>query len=113
MSDSHRFASGLVELEQAEEVVRELHAGCCQPLRSPRMEALSDTLRRARRALGELDGDTDAASEVIAILEEAGAQLGFLQVACCSPARIGLYTNALDRLGKTQRLITRTLGLDH
>ncbi len=44
MGDNHRFAAGVAELGKAEDVVRELHAGCCQPLRSPRMEALSDTL---------------------------------------------------------------------
>lgn len=113
MGDNHRFAAGVAELGKAEDVVRELHAGCCQPLRSPRMEALSDTLGRARRALGDLDGDRDAAVEVIAFLEDAGAQLGYLQVACCSPVRTKLYTNALESLGKTQRLIKGTLDLEH
>lgn len=77
------------------------------------MEALSATLRRAHEALAELDEDTDAGGRVVALLEDAGAQLGYLQVACCSPARIKLYTEALEGLGKTQRLISRTLDLDH
>lgn len=113
MPESDRFAPGLAELERAGEVVDELHAACCEPLRSPRMEALSATLRTAHAALSELDGDTDAAGRVVALLEDAGSQLGYLQVACCAPARIKLYTEALERLGKTQRLVKRTLDFDH
>jgi hypothetical protein len=112
-ADAHQFAAGLAQLAQAEEVVRELHEGCCQPLRSPRMEALSLTIRSARQALAELDGDERAASAVIDLLEDAGAQLGHLQVACCTPARTTLYTRALECLGTTQRLIKRTFDLDH
>lgn len=113
MGEIHSFAAGVAELERAEDVVRELHADCCQPLRSPRMETLSDTLGKARRALGDLNGDRDGAGEVIAFLEDAGAQLGYLQVACCTPVRTKLYTSALESLGKTQRLIKRVLDLDH
>jgi hypothetical protein len=36
------------ELDEALGVARDLHAGCCQPLRSPRMERLQTTLTRAR-----------------------------------------------------------------
>lgn len=39
--------------------------------------------------------------------------IGYLQVACCSPTRTKLYTNALEHLGKTQRLTKRALDLDH
>jgi hypothetical protein len=113
MVENERFAASLAELERAAEVVAELHAGCCEPLRSPRMETLVATLRRAFGSLGELDDDSDAAGRVVALLEDAGAQLGYLQVACCTPARTKLYGEALDRLGKTQRLIKRTLDLDH
>lgn len=113
MPENDPLASGLDELERAQEVVDELHAGCCQPLRSPRMETLSATLQTARAALGELDGDPATGSRVVALLEDAGAQLGYLQVACCTPARTKLYTEALERLGKTQRLIKRTFDLEH
>ena len=113
MRDSHRFVAGIDELKRAEEIVRELHAGCCEPLRSPRMEALSETIKTARMALVELEDDRDSAAVTIGLLEDAGAQLGHLQVACCSPAGTKLYASALASLGRTQRLIKSTLDLEH
>ncbi len=77
------------------------------------MDNLEDTLRQAHVALAKLDGEPGSAKRVIEILEDAGGQLGYLQVACCSPARIRLYTEALGRLGTVQRLITRTHDLEH
>jgi hypothetical protein len=112
MSEEHRFDAGLAELRRAREIADELHAGCCQPLRSPRMERLSDTLDTAYSEMAQLN-DEPAASSVVALLEDAGAQLGSLQVACCSPARNKLYTEALEHLSKTQRLIKRTFDLEH
>ena len=112
MSEQSRFATGLAELQRAQEIAEELHAGCCQPLRSPRMEKLSDTLERAHSELAQLH-DEPAAPSLVLLLEDAGAQLGSLQVACCSPARNKLYTEALEHLSKTQRLIKRTFDLEH
>lgn len=77
------------------------------------MEALSATLRKAHEGLADLDGEIEAGGHVVGLLEDAGAQLGYLQVACCSPARVKLYTEALERLGRIQRLISRVLDLEH
>lgn len=107
-----RFADAQSALDAADEAVRELHEGCCQPLRSPRMEALAETLASARRRLDEAD-DPVSAEAVITVLEDAGGQLGFLQVACCTPARTRLYTETLENLARVQRLLTREHGLDH
>jgi hypothetical protein len=112
MSEELRFAAGLTELQRAQDIADELHAGCCQPLRSPRMEKLANTLETAYSELAQLENEP-AAPSVVALLEDAGAQLGSLQVACCSPARNKLYTEALEHLSKTQRLIMRTFDLEH
>jgi hypothetical protein len=111
--DSSQLTSGLDALRRAEALVAELHEGCCQPLRSPRMEKLASTVREAQAALAGLSHDPDRAPDVVAMLEDAGSQLGYLQVACCTPARLELYTEALNCLARTQRLITRSLDLDH
>lgn len=108
-----QFAAGIAELQRARELADELHAGCCQPLRSPRMEALSATLQTAHAALSELERDPAGAEHVVTLLEDAGAQLGYLQVACCTPARTKLYSESLRCLGRTQRLIKRSLDIEH
>lgn len=105
--------TALVALDAADATVGELHAECCQPLRSPRMEALAGTLGRARVALGEVGTDEERAVEVIALLEDAGAQLGHLQVACCTPSRMKLYADTLASLSRIQRVLTREFALDH
>lgn len=76
------------------------------------MEALAETLTDAR---GRLDRVTDreSAEAVIGVLEEAGGQLGFLQVACCAPSRTPLYTETLENLAGVRRLLTRTYRLEH
>lgn len=74
-------------------------------------EALSNTLLAAYTALDQLEGDNANAQSVVDLLEDAGSQLGHLQVACCSPARTKLYSESLERLGRTQRLIKRTLEI--
>jgi hypothetical protein len=107
-----RFAAAYASLDAADEAVRELHEGCCQPLRSPRMVALADTLTTARRRLDDAT-DPESAEAVIAVLEDAGGQLGFLQVACCAPDRTRLYSETLDHLAKVQRILTRTFRLAH
>jgi hypothetical protein len=107
-----RFAPAYASLDAADEAVRELHEGCCQPLRSPRMEALAGTLTDARGRLDEVT-DSESAEAVITVLEDAGAQLGFLQVACCAPDRTRLYSETLDNLAKVQRVLTRSFRLDH
>ncbi|CAN5869263.1 hypothetical protein BH23ACT4_BH23ACT4_16330 [soil metagenome] len=113
MPENHQLALGLDELRKTEALVDDLHSGCCEPLRSPRMESLAATLRSAQSELGELDRKPDAAGRVVPLLEEAGAQLGYLQVACCSPTRTKLYTEALERLNRTQRLVKRTHDMEH
>ena len=113
MSEQALVEAGLAELQEARDLADELHAGCCDPGRSPRMETLTKTLETAHTAISEIEGDRAAAERAVSLLEDAGAQLGFLQVACCTPARTRLYTESLDRLSKTQRMIKRALDLDH
>ena len=114
MTHNEKLSSVYAALDQADEVVKQLHAGCCQPLRSPRMEALAATLETARSKLEGIDEDNEGGATVITILEDAGAQLGYLQVGCCAPGRSKLYVEALESLTKAQRGIKRSLAsADH
>lgn len=98
-------------LRDAHEALDELEAGCCVPGRSPRMAALRSTLVDAQTRLGTVSERTGA--EVITVLEDAGAQIGSLQVSCCAPSRLPLYARMLEDLTKTQRTITGAFALEH
>lgn len=113
MRHDDRLTPAFSALDEADQTVQRLHAGCCQPLRSPRMEALAETLSSARRRLEQIDGDPTAAETVIEILENAGSQLGHLQVGCCAPGRMELYASTLTSLMKAQRAINRSLSPEH
>ncbi|HSJ28295.1 MAG TPA: hypothetical protein VLB67_08785 [Acidimicrobiia bacterium] len=113
MNVDNRFAQAFSSLDIADEAVRELHENCCQPLKSPRMEVLTSTLASARAQLADAAHDAEVAGEVVAILQDAGAQLGHLQVDCCAPARMKLYATTLENLSKIQRLLKRTFELEH
>ena len=113
MNVDNRFAQAFASLDIAEEAVKELHENCCQPLKSPRMETLTSTLTAVRAQLTDAAHDAEVAGEVVAILQDAGAQLGHLQVDCCAPARMKLYATTLENLSKIQRLLKRTFDLEH
>lgn len=103
-------ANGL--LEGANATLEELESKCCQPLRSPRMAALDDTLTEIGRLLPSAS-DRAAAESLVSKLDDAGSQLGGLQVTCCAPARMPLYTNMLTDLMKLQRWVKRQADLGH
>ncbi|MFV1962539.1 MAG: hypothetical protein ACC658_12005 [Acidimicrobiia bacterium] len=77
------------------------------------METLAGTLTSAREGIPEMDGDQDAADAVIGILEDAGSQLGYLQVNCCAPGRMKYYVTALEELNKAQAAINKSVGGGH
>src|SRR3989304_5780244 len=79
-------------------VVERLHATCCEPGRSPRMEQLKETLAMARATLNRGDDAT-------AVLAAAGAQVGWLEVACCAEKRLPLYTEILTNLATAYRAL--------
>lgn len=112
MTDATRCSPAYDALDAAEEADRELHEGCCQPLRSPRLEHLARTIDAARDRLGEIGDDPKVALQVVDILHDAGAKLGYLQVDCWAPTRMKLYATTLESLSKTQRFITRTFDLE-
>lgn len=97
----------LAALDKCGVALAELEARCCEPGRSPSMAALANTLDTARTRIQELSGDPDPTSAVDA-LEDAGAQVGRLQVGCCAPDRLPLYARILQELTRTQRIITGT-----
>lgn len=110
MTHTEKLSSVYAALDRADEAVEQLHAGCCEPLRSPRMEALAASLESARSKLERIDKDNEGGAAVITILEDAGAQLGYLQVGCCAPGRSKLYAEALQSLTKAQRGIEGSLA---
>lgn len=98
-------------LDDAYEALDELEAGCCVPDRSPRMAALRATLDDAAMQLAEASPETGRG--IIATLEDAGGKIGSLQVACCAPARLPLYTRMLTDLTTAQRSVTSAFDLEH
>lgn len=77
------------------------------------MEQLAGTLDQVRSRLGMLEDDPVEARSIIDVLVDAGSQLGHLQVACCAPGRMPLYSSTLGELFKVQRLLTGAFQLDH
>lgn len=103
-----RFAPALAALDAAGSILERLEAGCCIPeQRSPRMQALAGTIDGVRSALG------DRVDLAPALLEDAGAQVGSLQIACCAPKRIPLYAEMLQRLTEARMAVDAVTGGMH
>jgi S-methylmethionine-dependent homocysteine/selenocysteine methylase len=77
------------------------------------METLAETLTSAREGIPKMDGDEDAADAVIGILEDAGSQLGYLQVNCCAPGRMKFYVTTLENLNRAQAAINKSVARGH
>jgi len=79
------------------------------------MKALAETIAAARSGLDDVgEGHHhDAVDATIARLEDAGAQIGWLQVGCCAPNRLPLYHTLLESLTATQRSVKKAAGAGH
>ena len=100
-------------LDSCQAALEKLDKLCCEPGRSPRMKALGDVLDAARSGLEQPELDQPTAIAVLTSLEEAGAQIGRLQVGCCAPSRLPLYTTFLEGLTTAQLKINGELGRAH
>lgn len=113
MSISEPLNSAFSTLSACDETVAKLDSMCCAPGRSPRMKALSKTLGAARKGLAAGVMKPDAAEQVLTLLEDAGAQVGRLQVGCCAPKRLPLYAEILEGLTTAQLTIKSEVGSGH
>ena len=100
-------------LKDAEKTLTKLEKLCCQPERSPAMQAIADGLSATRFDFASFDGDVTAADSIVARLEETGSRIGKLQVGCCAPARMPLYAELLTSLTELQRAANAQVGRGH
>ena len=110
MTDQPDFSEAHARLDECERTVEKLHKMCCEPGRSPRMQQILTGIGEARTRLDRPTGDS---REVIELLEGIGAQIGHLQVACCTDARMPHYNTALNSLVATQISIAAATGTGH
>ena len=113
MTGPEQLRAADLALDDCAVALEQLEARCCDPGRSPRMAAPGETLAAARRHLGDLATGDDASRSALAGLEDAGAQVGRLQVGCCAPNRLPLYADLLEGLTRAQLAINASLGRGH
>ena len=100
-------------LADAEVALRDLKEGCCEPDRVPCIAELEGTLTEIHRSLGRIKADPAVAEVIVTALGDVGAQLGRLQVTCCTPKRMPLYARLLEDLTKVQLGVAATTGGGH
>ena len=89
----------------------DLDMRCCAPGRSPRMAELGATLTEARVKLRAVTIEpTAGAPAAVETLEDAGAQVGRLQIGCCAPDRTRLYAEILETLTLARRVLSRVIA---
>ncbi len=113
MSNKGTIESALSALDNCDEVLRKLELRCCEPGRSPSMKRLGETLSDARADVASVKAEPETATTAIEHLEDAGAQVGRLQVGCCAPNRLPLYVELLEGLTTAQLEVNRSLGEGH
>jgi len=70
-------------------------------------------LRRSKVEITAKGHDPAAAEGIVSGLEDAGAQIGALQVGCCTPARMPLYATMLEELMAVRRTVKKAAGIGH
>jgi len=74
------------------------------------MAELGATLAEARVKLRSATVGPNGGDAAMDTLEDAGAQIGRLQVGCCAPDRLPLYNEILENLTKAQLVLTRVIN---
>ena len=100
-------------LKDADHTLSRLEKMCCAPGRSPQMASIADALASVRSRVAALDGTEASVDRLIGQLEETGSQIGALQVGCCAPARMPLYSKLLTSLTEIQRHAQAQIGQGH
>ena len=113
MTLDEELVPALAALDACDAALAKLDAQCCEPGRSPRMKTLAATLADARNGVGRVSTEPASAEATLLTLEEAGAQVGRLEVGCCAPNRLPLYARILEGLTTVQLTINRALDRGH
>lgn len=113
MTTPDLLSLGSATLDKCDKALAELDELCCEPDRSPRMAALADSLSLIRSDLERLEMEPEAADSLLEQLEDAGSQIGRLQITCCAPSRMPLYSELLAGLSRTQRIVTKATDKGH
>lgn len=107
------LAAAREALADATVALSKLEKTCCLPERSPRMAALAEVIDAASRRVDAFGTGAGSAQSVTDTLEEAGGQVGRLQIGCCAPNRLPLYSRILEDLTTVQLTLDRIRGLGH
>ena len=92
--------------------LEKIDKSCCIPNRRPCIQEIGEALSDAATSL-DVAADPAAAEMVLVALEDAGAQVGKLQVGCCASNRIPLYASILEGLTIAQLAVSEALGQGH
>lgn len=110
MTDPDPMQRALRRLDDCDATLVRLDKMCCAPSRSPQMARLAETLEATR---SHLDAGLEQSDAALSALEDAGGQLGKLQVGCCAPARMPLYASMLEGFTEIQRAVNAARGQGH
>ena len=113
MSSDTPLQSATQALDEMDAALVKLEKTCCVPERSPRMEALAASFAEIRAGLTKAMSGEEASAKAVTVLEDAGAQVGHLQVTCCAPSRSRHYATILAGLTVTQRSLAAARGQAH
>ncbi len=105
--------AAVAALKDARTALGELEARCCDPGRSPHLEKLALTLVDLQGQVDRWDANDNALGRLIPLLEDAGSQVGWLQIGCCAENRLPLYARILEDLTRVQMEANRSAGLGH
>lgn len=84
---------------------------CSDPERGEQLTALGETITETRMKLRVVTISSESTGPAAReILEEAGAQVGRLQVGCCDLDRMHLYAEILENLTKARMALERVLA---
>ena len=107
-----KLAPAFVALDDCDTTLRELERLCCVPGRSKSLGSVGRRLTKVRDSLAAVDGPQDP-DGAIEHLEKIGAQVGRLQIGCCTEERLPLYAELLEGLTTVQLTVNEALGRGH
>ena len=91
---------------------KRLHLMCCEAERSPRFASIRERLDAIQSDLST-SPDDEIIERSLEAIQEIGAEIGRLQVACCAKARMPLYDTVLRSFNDIHTELNRIRGTGH
>ena len=100
-------------LANCAEILGQLAASCCMPVRSKHMISAFNELKLVMNAIESIGKNDDAAQQCIDGIARFGSKVGLLYATCCTMVKEPLYQLLFKQMNRAHGSLWMTLNKNH